>query len=83
MAESMPPRRVATLGELRRGTPWFWAHCTALDCRHRAPVALVPLIIRWGPDASSDRLRQLARCSRCGRKAAIEVGFEAFPASPT
>jgi hypothetical protein len=88
MAESRPPRRVATLGELRRGTPWFWLHCTGRGCAHRAPTALAPYIIRWGPDASSDLLRQSARCSRCGRKGAtlqhpgwmgIEVGFELFP----
>jgi hypothetical protein len=24
---------------------------------HRKPVAFVPFIIRWGPDASSDMLR--------------------------
>ena len=28
-------------------------------CLHHAPMALVPLIIRWGPDASSDQLRSL------------------------
>jgi hypothetical protein len=26
----------------------------------------VPFIIRWGPDASSDVLRQRARCTACG-----------------
>jgi hypothetical protein len=29
---------------------------------HRAPKAIVPLIIRWGGDASSDVLRACARC---------------------
>jgi hypothetical protein len=29
------------------------------------------LLIRWGMDASSDRLRASARCSRCGRKGAV------------
>jgi len=33
-------------------------------------MALTPLIIRWGPDASSDMLRASARCSVFGRKGA-------------
>jgi hypothetical protein len=49
----------------------------------------VPLVIRWGGDASSDVLRACARCSRCGRKGAsltspswvgLDVGFAPFPA---
>jgi hypothetical protein len=47
-------------GSLRRGTPWCWVACE--HCMHRKPVAFVPFIIRWGPDASSDLLRQAARC---------------------
>ena len=51
-------------------------------------MALAPLIIRWGADASSDVLRRSARCSRCGRKGATlqhpscagrETGFQPFP----
>jgi hypothetical protein len=92
MVESKPPRRVATLGELRRSTPWFWLHCTGRDCSHRAPVALVPLIIRWGADASGDQPRRSARCTCCGHKGAtlqhpswagIDVGFESFPVGQT
>jgi len=30
-------------------------------CRHHAPMALAPLVIRWGPDMSTDMLR---RCTR-------------------
>jgi len=57
-----------------------------------APMAFVPLIIRWGPDASSDRLRQAARCTRCGGEGATLmhpsyvdriVGFQPFPARPS
>jgi hypothetical protein len=29
------------------------------------------MIIRWGPDASSDRFRQSARCRKCGAKGVI------------
>jgi len=32
-------------------------------CGHRAPMALAPLFIRCGPDASSDLIRQRAVCT--------------------
>jgi hypothetical protein len=31
-------------------------------------MALDPLIIRWGEDASSDLLQRSARCTHCGGK---------------
>jgi ribosomal protein S14 len=34
-------------------------------------MALTPFIIRWTADASSDVLRQRARCTRCGRRGAV------------
>jgi hypothetical protein len=49
------------------------------------------LIIRWGPEASSNRLRQSARCAQFGRKGVTlqhpswrgsAVGWEAFPVLP-
>ena len=33
-------------------------------------MALAPLMVRWGPDASSDLLRRSARCTYCGAKGA-------------
>ncbi len=51
-------------------------------------MALVSLMIRWGADTSSDRLRQCARCTKCGHKratlrhrgrAGTHIGFEPFP----
>jgi hypothetical protein len=75
-----------TLSFLRRSTCWIWVDCDM--CGHRAPLAFAPLIIRWGPDASSDKLRQCARCSACGRKGATlrhpswcdtQTGFMPFP----
>jgi len=45
--------------------------------------------IRWGPDTSSDKLRQCARCTACGHKGATlqhpgwagaNIGFQPFPA---
>jgi len=54
----------------------------------RTDGSLAPLIIRWGPDASSDMLRRCARCNVCGHKGATlqgpgwkngEVEWEPFP----
>jgi len=59
-----------TLRQLRKDEPWVWVHCTNTLCLHYAPMAYVPLMIRWGLDASSDKLRACARCSKCGRKGA-------------
>ena len=39
-------------------------------CLHHAPMALVPLKIRWDADTSSDRLLQRARCTKCSHKGA-------------
>ena len=79
---------VSTLQELHRTSCWWWIHCTNSACLHRAPVAIVPLIIRWGPDTSSNKLRHSARCARCGRKGITlqhpswrgsAIGWETFP----
>jgi hypothetical protein len=61
-----PPR--PTLGELHRTTPWVWPWCER--CQHHAPLACAVAVIRWGADASSDRLRAGARCTSCGGKGA-------------
>src|SRR5262249_50022510 len=84
MAESPP-----TLFEVQRHAPWLWVWCDNRDCLHRAPIALAPVIIRWGLTTSSDRLRQNARCTCCGRLGAslqvpswgnTQIGWAAFPA---
>jgi hypothetical protein len=36
-----------------------------------APMAIVSVMIHWGLDASSDKLRLVARYSHCGRKGAV------------
>ena len=59
-----------TLLQMREAAPWLWVWCCNVHCRHKAPMALAPLIIRWGGDASSDLLRRSARCSRCGNRGA-------------
>jgi hypothetical protein len=87
-ARWQPPGPRPTLAELQRSHCWTWVYCE--KCLHHAPMALVPLIIRWGADTSSDRLRQRARCTKCGHKGAssqnpgwagTHIGFQPFPAS--
>jgi hypothetical protein len=50
--------------------------------------ALAVPVIRWGADTSSDKLRQRARCTSCGRLGATiqhpgwagtDIGFAPFP----
>jgi hypothetical protein len=75
-----------TLGDLHRATPWVWVYCER--CQHHAPLACAVAVIRWGPDMSSDKLRQSARRTRCGHKGATiqhpgwggnDIGFLPFP----
>jgi hypothetical protein len=76
---------VPTLGQLLRQPYWLWL---CWGCGHRVAVALVPFVIRWGADASSDVLRTHARCTVCGRRGATlqhpswrdeTVRWEVFP----
>jgi hypothetical protein len=60
------PRTTTTLGDLRRATPWLWLYRERR--RHSAPIACALPVIRWGPDRSSDKLRQFARCTACGHR---------------
>jgi hypothetical protein len=71
---------------LRSDCPWCWVLCVC--CLHRKPVAFTPLIIRWGPDASSNLMRRSARCEKCSAKSAAlqhpswggeQVRWEPFP----
>jgi hypothetical protein len=82
-----PPGPRPTLGELQRGDgKWCWLYCER--CLHKAPFAFAAAVIRWGPNASSDVLRQRARCTACGHKGATvthptwggnSIGFLPFP----
>jgi hypothetical protein len=69
-------------------TPWVWVWCE--KCQHHAPLACAVAVIRWGANTSSDRLRQRARCTKCGHKGATlqhpgwagnHIGFQPFPTS--
>jgi hypothetical protein len=82
------PRPAPALAELRRETCWIWVDCARLGCWHRAPMTLVPLIIRWSGDTSSDRLRCCARCTKCNNKGAglmhpsRDISLRDFATSP-
>jgi hypothetical protein len=81
---------VPTLAQLRASSCWVWVCCDRFGCTHSGPWPYAPLIIRWGQEASSDMLRQRARCSRCGYLGAtlrhpswsgdIHAGDSPFPA---
>jgi hypothetical protein len=81
-----PPPPVPTLAEIRRASCWVWLYCNG--CGRGVPTALAPFIIRWGADVSSDRLRNSARCAKCGARGAslqapswggLDVGIAPFP----
>jgi hypothetical protein len=81
--------RSPTLRELQKGSCCMWVCCGSPSCDHTVPMALVPFMIRWGPDASSDVLRQRGVCSRCGHKGVtlqhpgwggMDIGVMPFPA---
>ncbi len=74
------------MGDLRRETPWVWLYCE--KCQHKTALACAIPVTRWGADASSDVLRQRARCTAYGHKGATlqhsgwgaaDVGFLPFP----
>lgn len=66
---------IPSLGELQRTTPWVWLHCER--CQYHAPLACAVAVIRWGADASSDRLDNApgaARAAIRARRSSIPVG---------
>jgi hypothetical protein len=77
-----------TIGEMHRAPGWLWVSCTNHVCTHREPVALAPLVIRWGKDAPMSRILERFHCSKCGRLGAhvtipawqdMVVGVRPFP----
>jgi hypothetical protein len=53
-------------------------------------MAIVPLIIRWGPDTPDDWVRQRLVCAQCGHRGALlyapswvnsVVGWQSWPDS--
>ena len=65
------PPPIPTLKELHQTTPWLWLFCADLRCGHHVATTLAWAVIRFGPDTSSNVLRQNARCVMCGRRGAI------------
>jgi hypothetical protein len=61
-------RANTTLGDLHQAAPWLWLNCER--CQHHAPLACAVAVIRWVAGASSDVLRERARCTVCGHKGA-------------
>jgi hypothetical protein len=87
MRRREPPPPIPTLAELQRIHNWWWLVCHG--CQRFQATALAPLVIRWGSDASSDKLRRNARCTACGHRGAAlqhpswagaHIGFVPFPA---
>jgi len=66
----MDDDKVPTIGDLQESPGWVWVCCEAGNCNHAAPVTMAQFVIRWGPQASSNRLRREARCKRCGHRGA-------------
>jgi hypothetical protein len=62
-----PAARTA-LGDLHRATPWLWLYSE--KCSHSSPLACAVVVIRWGAETSSHKLRRSARCTACGHKGA-------------
>ena len=67
------PEPLPTLAELiadhcRYGN-WLPVHCFGKGCGRNFPVALVPLLIRWGGDATIEMLNRYSRCAACCARA--------------
>lgn len=65
-----PPRGLAAI---REEYVWLRLYCGRPHCGHHAIVPLVPLIVRWGPEAPIERLRRAARCTKCGYRGRATV----------
>lgn len=58
---------IHTIGQLAAGEPrWVRLSCDTVGCGHHAAIALVPLLIRWGPEAPRSWMLTRFRCSKCG-----------------
>jgi len=68
--DPIPPRAaIRTLGQLAAREPrWVRLWCNTPGCGHHAAIALVPFLLRWGPDAPRGWMESRFRCARCGRR---------------
>lgn len=83
---------VPTIGQLHSHAPhWLWAFCNRRECSYHRALPLAPFVIRYGPDVSSDYLREHLKCSKCGHKGVslqvpswvdMQTGEQPFPRAP-
>ncbi|WP_339831021.1 hypothetical protein [uncultured Parvibaculum sp.] len=60
---------IRTIGQLAETAPrWVRISCNTPRCGNHTAVALVPLLLRWGPDAPRDWIETRFRCSKCGSR---------------
>lgn len=86
-------RMPGTIGQFHRNRwapKWMWIYCRGPDCGHSQPLAIAPLVIRWGPDAPAQWMRDRLICSRCGHRGVLtqapgwggsHIGEVPFPAN--
>lgn len=60
----------------RAGREWLpWAYCRdEARCGHNARLDIAAIIARTG-DMPADRFRERLRCSRCGSRARLVIGW--------
>jgi hypothetical protein len=59
---------ITTISQLQRAPGWWWADCAGRGCGHFAPIAIAAFVIRWGPNAPADKLRESMVCRACGHR---------------
>ncbi len=70
-----------TLGDFQRSLGYMlWASCPT--CGRYRTLDLNALAQRFGRNAQVDRLKPLLRCTSCGRRGQLTVGYAVEPASP-
>lgn len=57
-----------TIGDLLAEAGWVILNCENPACGRRVATQLPAFIEKFGPDASSDLVRDTARCAECGHK---------------
>jgi hypothetical protein len=65
---------VPTLAEIQKETTWVWVHCEAQGCGHSSPMAIVPLMIRWGGTHRATSCADLLGARAADGKARLSSG---------
>jgi hypothetical protein len=74
--QAAPPGPRPALGELQRSHCWTWVYCE--KCLHHAPMALVPLIIRWGVETRTLAPRPVTTMQTCAHHRLRGAGLRTF-----